>query len=90
MSTDTQPDRGQAKASLAHVAVSVHRAGFVDSVPGLRDSQAKPGDPVCHIAIPRHGVAPIREALENRERGDVDEKLLDDLASSIQVTKEGE
>ena len=50
----------------------------------------KPGDPVCHIAIPRSGVAPIREALENQERGDVDEKLRDDLASSIHVTKEGE
>ena len=50
----------------------------------------KPGDPVCHIAIPRSGVRQIRKALENQERGEVEERLLDDLASSIQVTKEGE
>ncbi len=50
----------------------------------------KPGDPVCHIAIPRDGVAPIRKALENQVRGGVDERLRDDLATNIQVTKEGE
>jgi len=48
----------------------------------------KPGDPVCHVAIPRSGLAPIREALENQQRGEVEERLRDDLASSIQVTKE--
>ena len=48
----------------------------------------KPGDPVCHIAIPRSGVEPIREALEKDDGGTVEEKLRDDLASSIQVTEE--
>jgi predicted deacylase len=50
----------------------------------------KPGDPVCHIAIPKSGMEPIREALENEKRGEVEERLHEDLASSIHVTKEGE
>jgi len=49
----------------------------------------KPGDPVCHMAIPPSGVEPIREAIATQKLDEVDERLRDDLASSIQVTKEG-
>ena len=41
-----------------------------------------PGDPVCHLAIPRGGIRRIREALSH---SDLTEKLKDDLASSVDV-----
>jgi hypothetical protein len=50
-----------------------------------------PGDPVCHIAIPREGVAPIRRALGHTAADSLHERLRDDLATNLVVTeREGE
>ncbi len=44
-----------------------------------------PGDPVCHIAIPRKKLARIREALEQAPDHSLDERLRDDLATNVAV-----
>ena len=44
-----------------------------------------PGDPVCHIATPRKKIARIREALEQAPEEGLDERLRDDLATSLAV-----
>ena len=45
----------------------------------------KPGDPVCHLAFPRRGLAPILEALDRLTDGSLHGRLREDLASSVSV-----
>ena len=45
----------------------------------------KPGDPVCHLAIPRRGIAPIRRALRRLPDESLHDRVLDDLASSVSI-----
>lgn len=45
-----------------------------------------PGEPVCHIAIPEGGIAPIRRALRHPSDRHVHARLRDDLATNVAVT----
>jgi hypothetical protein len=45
----------------------------------------KPGDPVCHLALPRDGLRPIRKALAALPEESLHGRLLEDLASSVSV-----
>ena len=45
----------------------------------------KPGDPVCHLAIPRRGIEPIQKALGRASEESLHERLRGDLASSVAV-----
>ena len=44
-----------------------------------------PGDPVCHIARPRKKIARILQALEQAPDASLDERVRDDLATSVAV-----
>ncbi len=44
-----------------------------------------PGDPVCHVALPRKKIARIREAREEAPEECLHERLRDDLATSVAV-----
>ncbi|MEM7052060.1 MAG: succinylglutamate desuccinylase/aspartoacylase family protein [Acidobacteriota bacterium] len=46
----------------------------------------KPGDPVCHLAYPRDGIAPIRQSLAGLEADSLHERLRDDLSAGVAVT----
>lgn len=55
-------------------------------VMGLTTSPlVKPGDPVCHLALPEKGIARIRQALSNVAKDSLHERLKGDLASSVTV-----
>ncbi len=45
----------------------------------------KPGDPVCHLAIPRRGIAPIRRALRLLPDESLHDRVLGELASSVAI-----
>jgi len=45
-----------------------------------------PGDAVCHIAIPRGGLKPIRAALENVSSSSLHAHVRDDLATNITIS----
>ncbi len=44
-----------------------------------------PGDPVCHLAIPRKKIAAIRKALDSAPEESLPERVRDDLATSVAV-----
>ena len=46
-----------------------------------------PGDPVCHIALPTDGIAPIRTALGKASDRSLHERVREDLATNISVTE---
>lgn len=46
----------------------------------------KPGEPVCHLAVPGIGVAKVREALADRTRESLHHKIERDLATNLRVT----
>ena len=46
-----------------------------------------PGDPVCHIAIPADGIAPIRKALGKTSDESLHERVREDLATNISVSE---
>jgi uncharacterized protein len=50
---------------------------------------AKPGDPVCHIAIPRRSVGAIRSRLASMPRDHSDLRIREDLATNIAVSPPG-
>jgi predicted deacylase len=45
----------------------------------------KPGDPVCHLAIPKKGVRAIRRALSATTSKSLEERVRGDLASNVTV-----
>ncbi len=45
----------------------------------------KPGDPVCHLAIPRRGIGPILKSLRKDSDGSLHDRLRGDLASNVAV-----
>ncbi len=45
----------------------------------------KPGDPVCHLAYPRSGIAHILKALDRLSDGSLHDRLREDLASSVSI-----
>lgn len=45
----------------------------------------KPGDPVCHLAIPKKGILRIRKALRRLSKTSLHERLIGDLGSSVTV-----
>lgn len=45
----------------------------------------KPGDPVCHLAVPDEGIAPIREALARASHRTLHHRLREDLATNVTV-----
>jgi len=45
-----------------------------------------PGDPVCHLAIPRDGIAGIREISKRLSNRSLHERLREDLATSVSIT----
>lgn len=49
-----------------------------------------PGNPVCHIAVPRGGLASIRRALQKETEESLHERLRDDLAASVTVSERPE
>ncbi len=46
-----------------------------------------PGDPVCHLAIPRDGVQAIRRAHRRYSEESLHERLRDDLSTSVAVSE---
>ena len=50
----------------------------------------KPGDPICHLAVPRRGIAPIRSALLGLSDESLHERLRDGLATSVVVDELGD
>ncbi|MHC5108735.1 MAG: succinylglutamate desuccinylase/aspartoacylase family protein [Planctomycetota bacterium] len=50
----------------------------------------KPGDPVCHLALPKKGVADIRRALDRAPDEGIHERLREDLSTSVAVTESQE
>ena len=44
-----------------------------------------PGDPVCHVAMPRKKIDRIREALDNAREQSLHERVRDDLATSVAI-----
>lgn len=49
-----------------------------------------PGDPVCHIAIPRKNVDDLRDAEDDGAPQSLHSRIRDDLATSIEVTEPAE
>jgi predicted deacylase len=49
-----------------------------------------PGNPVCHIAVPRGGLGPIRRALQKESTESLHGRLRDDLATSVTVSEPAE
>jgi hypothetical protein len=45
-----------------------------------------PGDPVCHLAIPRDGVAAVRAAQASAKRGSLHQRLRRDLSTNVEVS----
>jgi predicted deacylase len=50
----------------------------------------KPGEPVCHIAVPELPIASVREALESRGKRSLHEQIQVDLATNVHVTPPGD
>lgn len=46
-----------------------------------------PGDPVCHIAIPRRGVSAIRKASDGLSDESLHERIREDLSTSVSITE---
>lgn len=46
-----------------------------------------PGDPVCHIAVPRGGVASIRKALDRTTKTKLHDRVRTDLATNLVVAE---
>jgi len=46
-----------------------------------------PGDPVCHIAIPRRGVSAIRKASDALSEESLHERIREDLSTSVSITE---
>ena len=47
----------------------------------------KPGDPVCHLAIPDAGIASLLHAEDQADDESLHERLRDDLASSVHIVE---
>jgi predicted deacylase len=47
----------------------------------------KPGEPVCHLAVPRRSIASITEALEGAPRRHLSRRVRRDLATNISVSE---
>ncbi|MEM7481775.1 MAG: succinylglutamate desuccinylase/aspartoacylase family protein [Acidobacteriota bacterium] len=47
----------------------------------------KPGDPVCHLAYPRGGIARIRRVLNRLPEESLHQRVRDDLAANVAVTE---
>ncbi len=69
-------ERGQIVAPESGVVLSVTTLPTV-----------KPGDPVCHMAIPDKGVKSIEKALAKASHESLHQRLRDDLASSVAVAE---
>ncbi len=61
------------------------RDGVVLSLTTL--PMVKPGDPVCHLAIPVDGVKPIQKALKKGDDSTLYQQLQDDLGTNIVVNE---
>ncbi len=48
----------------------------------------KPGEPVCHLAVPRQKIANIRRALKKTSRRSLPHRLRSDLATNISIDNE--
>ena len=49
----------------------------------------KPGEPICHIAVPQQSVRSIREALADAGSRSLDRRVRRDLATNVTVTEHG-
>ena len=47
----------------------------------------KPGDPVCHVAIPKRSTERIRKTLDRVSQQSIHQRLRDDLATNISVSE---
>ncbi|MFG0335972.1 MAG: succinylglutamate desuccinylase/aspartoacylase family protein [Maioricimonas sp. JB049] len=50
----------------------------------------KPGEPVCHIALPGRNLNSIRKAVDAMDPRNIHKRVRDDMATRIQVTSHGE
>jgi hypothetical protein len=72
--------------SLLGAALGVLRAPAAGVILGMTTFPAvTPGDPVCHVAVPRGGVSAIRRALAAASSQSLHERVRGDLATSISV-----
>jgi len=49
----------------------------------------KPGEPVCHLALPGRSIQRIRRALENAGDDSIHQRMRDDFATRVTVTESG-
>ena len=49
----------------------------------------KPGEPICHIAVPKQPIREIREALADAGSRSLDRRVRRDLATNVTVTEHG-
>ncbi len=47
----------------------------------------KPGDPICHLAFPEKGIAPIQEALGGLSQASLHARVRDELAANVTVSE---
>jgi predicted deacylase len=82
-------DKGQPLAtvtSLLGERLGVLRAPAAGVILGMTTFPAvTPGDPVCHLAVPRGGVSAVRRALAAASSQSLHERVRGDLATSISV-----
>lgn len=82
--------RGQPVATNADLlgrSQTVLRAPLDGIVLGMSTLPAvTPGDPVCHIAVPRYDIKLISRVLQRQTEESLHERTRDDLASSLTVT----
>lgn len=49
----------------------------------------KPGEPICHLAVPQQSIREIREALADSSSRSLDRRVRRDLATNVNVTEHG-
>lgn len=83
-------DKGQPLATCANLLgaeLGVIAAPLDGVVLGMTTlPSVTPGNPVCHLAVPRQGIAAIREALEIAPKAALHQRMREDLATSLTVS----
>ena len=59
------------------------RAGIILGMTTM--PSVNPGDPVCHLAVPRRGIKRIQQALDRVPESALHSRIRDDLATNINV-----
>jgi len=75
-------------ANLLGAEANTFRAPRAGIILGMTTMPSvNPGDPVCHLAVPRRGIKRIREALRKAPDLTLHNRVRDDLATNVNVTE---